>query len=50
MLTLNLPPGVTSFEVPPGLLVPGSDYQVGIQTVGENGNIVAVEVTFTTAD
>ncbi len=50
VLTVNLPADVTSFEVPPGLLVPGSDYQVGVQTVGENGNIVAIEVTFSTAE
>ena len=49
-LTLNLPPGTTSFEVPPGLLVAGSDFQVGIQTVADNGNIVAVEVTFSTPE
>jgi hypothetical protein len=49
-LTVNLPAGMTSFEIPPALLVPGSDYQVGIQTVGENGNIVASEVTFSTAE
>ena len=50
VLTLNLPPDATSFEIPEGLLVPGSSYQVGVQTVGENGNIVAVEVTFSTAE
>src|SRR5688572_19730677 len=49
-LTLNLPPGVTSFEIPAGLLVAGSDFQVGVQTVSDNGNIVAVEVTFSTAE
>lgn len=49
-LTLNLPAEATSFEIPPGLLVPGGEYQVGIQTVGESGNIVAVEVTFSTSE
>ena len=49
-LTLNLPPDTTSFEVPPALLVAGSDYQVGVQTVSDDGNIVAVEVTFSTLD
>jgi len=49
-LTLNLPPEATSFEIPAGLLIGGNDYQVGIQTVAENGNIVAVEVTFSTAE
>ncbi len=50
VLTLNLPPDATSFEIPAGLLVAGSDYQVGVQTVADNGNIVAVEVTFSTAE
>lgn len=49
-LTVNLPAGTTSFEVPTVLLIPGSEYQVGIQTVGENGNIVAIESTFSTAE
>lgn len=49
-LTLNLPPETTSFVVPPSLLVPGADYQIGIHTVGENGNIVAIESTFSTAE
>ncbi len=48
--TLNLAPSVTSFEIPAVLMRPGSEYQVGIHTVGENGNIVAVETTFTTAE
>ena len=44
---MNLPPHVTSFQV---LLVgagPG-EAQVGVHTVADNGNIVAVESTFTT--
>jgi len=49
-LTLNLPAEATSFEIPAGRLVAGSDYQVGIQTVGADGNIVAVEVTFSTTE
>jgi hypothetical protein len=36
-LTVNLSAGTTRFEILSALLVPGSDYQVGIQTVGENG-------------
>ncbi len=50
VLTLNLAPDVTSFRIPAVLMVPGAEYQVGVQTVGENGNIVAVETTFTTAE
>jgi hypothetical protein len=49
-LTLDLPPGATSFRIPARLLPPGSEFQIGIHTVGKNGNIVAVESTFTTAD
>ena len=48
-LTLNLPPDLTSFDVPQPLLVPNADYQVGIATVAHNGNIVFVEVEFSTA-
>lgn len=49
VLTVNVPADTTSFEVPPGLLTPGSDYQVGVATVGENGNVAVVETTFSTA-
>lgn len=49
-LLLNLPPDVTSFQVPQALLVPGADLQVGVATVAENGNIVFVEVEFSAAD
>ena len=49
-LTLDLPPGATSFRIPARLLPAGSEFQIGIHTVAENGNIVAVESTFTTAD
>jgi hypothetical protein len=50
VLTVNLPAHRTSFKVPSSLLVPGSDYQVGVATVGQNGNIVVVETTFATAE
>ena len=49
-LTLDLPPDATSFRIPARLLPAGSEFQIGIHTVAENGNIVAVESTFTTAD
>ncbi len=48
--TVNLPPHVRSFRVPASLMKPGAEFQVGIHTVAENGNIVAVESTFATAD
>ena len=49
-LTINLPPNVTSFRVPASFLKAGSEFQVGIHTVAENGNVVAVESAFTTAE
>jgi hypothetical protein len=49
-LSINVPAGTTSFEVPTSLLIPGSDYQVGVATVGENGNIVFVETAFSTGN
>ena len=48
--TINLAPHVTSYRIPAGLMVRNGEFQVGIHTVGENGNIVAVESTFTTTD
>jgi hypothetical protein len=49
-LTVNVPRGTTNFIVPASFMVPGSDYQVGLATVGENGNIVFVEVAFSTSE
>jgi hypothetical protein len=49
-LTLDLPPDATSFRIPARLLPAGSEFQIGLHTVAENGNIVAVEAAFTTAD
>jgi hypothetical protein len=45
-----VPANSTSFQVPTSLLIPGSDYQVCVATVGENGAVVVVENTFSTAD
>lgn len=39
----------TSFAVPGALVVPSSDYQVGVAAVHENGNVVFSEATFSTA-
>ncbi len=44
-----LPRGVTSFAVPDGILLPGTEYQLAIGTVGETGNVSYVETSFTTA-
>lgn len=49
-LTVDLPPGTTSFRIPARLLPAGSEFQIGIHAVAENGNIVVVESTFTTAE
>lgn len=40
----------TSFAVPGAIVVPASDYQVGVASVHENGNVVFVETTFSTTD
>ena len=40
----------TSFTVPGALVVPGSDYQIGVAAVHENGNLVFSETMFSTAD
>lgn len=44
-----LPRGTTSFAVPEGFLMPGTEYEVAIGTVDEGGNISFVETSFTTA-
>lgn len=49
-LTVRLRGDVTSFQVPAGLLVPGTQYDLAIGTVIENGNRSFVETSFTTAD
>jgi hypothetical protein len=41
---------LTSFVVPGALVVPSSEYQVGVAAVHENGNVVFTEATFSTAD
>lgn len=48
--TVNFPAGVTSFDVPASLLVPGADYQVGVAAIGDSGNTVFTEVEFSTAE
>jgi hypothetical protein len=48
-LTAKLPGSVAAFTVPDGFLLPGTEYQLGIGTVTDEGNISFVETTFTTA-
>jgi hypothetical protein len=50
ILNVNVPASHTSFEIPASMLVRGADYQVGVWTVGANGNTSVVETTFSTED
>jgi hypothetical protein len=50
VLSAELPGDATSFDVPAAFMLPGSEYQVGIAAVGENGNITVVESIFTTGE
>jgi hypothetical protein len=45
-----LPASVTTFAVPDGFLLPGTQYQLAIGNVSNDGNISFVETTFTTAE
>ena len=49
-LEARLPGTATSLVVPDGLLRPGTEYELGIGTVSEAGNVSFVETSFTTAD
>jgi hypothetical protein len=48
VLTYNLSPTATRFEVPAELLAPGASYQLSIGTVAANGNRVFSEIEFET--
>ncbi len=48
-LTAKLPGSVTTFAVPDGFLLPGTEYEVSVGTMMDGGNISFVETTFTTA-
>ena len=49
VLKVDLPASANSFSPPPGWLLPGAEYVVGLGSIGENGNRTFVESTFTTA-
>ncbi|MDZ7288468.1 MAG: hypothetical protein ONB44_00875 [candidate division KSB1 bacterium] len=49
-LTAKLPGSVATFDVPGGFLLSGTEYQLGIGTVTEEGNISFIETAFTTAE
>ena len=48
-ITARLPGDVEEFAVPEGVLLSETEYQLGIGTVSNEGNISFVETTFTTA-
>jgi hypothetical protein len=48
-VSARLPGSTTTFAVPDGFLLPGTEYQLGVGVVTEEGNISFVETTFTTA-
>jgi hypothetical protein len=48
-LTARLPGSAAKFAVPDGFLLPGTEYQLGIGTVTDDGNTSFVETSFTTA-
>ena len=48
-LTAKLPGSEARFSMPDGFLLPGTEYNLNIGTVNEDGNISFVETTFTTA-
>ena len=49
-LEASLPASAASFSVPDGFLRPGTEYDLGIGTVSEAGNVSFVETSFTTAE
>jgi len=49
-LEATVPGSATRFAVPDGFLRPGTEYDLGIGTVSETGNVSFVETSFTTAD
>ena len=48
-VTATLPGTATTFAVPDGFLLPGTQYELAIGAVTHNGNISFVETSFTTA-
>lgn len=49
-LEVRLPASSTSFTVPEELLHPGTEYDIGVGTVSETGNISFIETSFTTRE
>jgi hypothetical protein len=49
-IEVDLPPGSTSFTFPSEWLLPGTEYVLDLEAVGENGNRTATELRMRTAD
>lgn len=49
-LTVRLSPDQLSLAVPAGFLVADTEYEIGVATVSENGNIAVAEGTFQTEE
>lgn len=48
-MTAKLPASSTSFSIPDGFLLPDGEYELGVATIGQNGNISFIEASFITA-
>lgn len=48
-VTAELPGSATQFHIPKGFLTPGTEYEVGVMTFGENGNKSVAQSSFVTA-
>jgi hypothetical protein len=49
-ITAKLPNSITTFALPNDFLIPATEYQLGIGTVTEEGNISYIETNFTTVE
>lgn len=49
-LTVTVGPDVSSLEIPPGFLEPGTEYEIGVATITPGGNVAVAESSFTTTD
>lgn len=49
-ITAELPPDVVSFTIPPGFLIPGVEYEIGVGTLTEEGNLAIAEGSFVTSN
>jgi hypothetical protein len=49
-VTSRLPGNATRFNVPPGFLLPGTEYELGVTSVSKEGNLSVAESSFVTAN